>query len=192
MKKSILLTAAIIALSTGAEAAMNQGVQDVLDSQSQDEMLNSLNQHWYNLGLYNPGDLITSIMTPAADTSGTPGQAFQNLGDLLNHSIALDNWETGSINQLNERLGALSKKIEDEAEKTKEGIATSNAFSGLDNHLDSGKSFSFGIGAGSYESKTGFAVGGIVRIGGYSALNFGAGASNGGSASFKGGLNMQF
>lgn len=100
---------------------------------------------------------------------------------------------TGQINSefagISAQITELSDEIDD---KINSGVATANAFSGLDNHLDTGKKFGFGVGGGYYQSTGGFAFGGVVRTSDDSALNAGVAVSTAGDFAAKAGWNMQF
>jgi hypothetical protein len=97
-----------------------------------------------------------------------------------------------TLNNVNDNVKKLQNDIDDQKDKIAASTATAGAFAGLDNHLDEGKKFGFGVGTGYSESVAGFAVGGIIRTSTESALNAGISTTTNGGFAAKAGWNMQF
>jgi hypothetical protein len=173
-------------------ADINQGVQDVLDSENQEQALNALNQAWYDFGtLYpTPADLMTAFGGGTLDIT--------KVSDTINHLIALDTYETAAINSLNNglaltngRVDALDNKVNDLQKNLSAGVASATALSAVAvANVEKGE-ISVGGGYGSFNGENAAAFGAVVGIADGFSVNAGVGL-NSYEATFRAGANYKF
>lgn len=175
MKKLILTSALVFGITGGANAAVNAP------------------QLWPLLAENDFGFAEDLLGIPAADAYAAVSQYVDEINQGLADYTGEINSEFATTNANITRVSAqLAEMNDDLQDQINSGIASANALSGLDNHLDAGKKFSVGVGGGYYQSTGGFAFGGAVRTSDASALNAGVAVSTAGDFSAKAGWNMQF
>ncbi|MDR1338076.1 MAG: YadA C-terminal domain-containing protein [Rickettsiales bacterium] len=193
MKKiltSLIIIGGIIGSANAAD--INPGVQDVLNTENQEQALNSLNQAWYDFGtLYpTPADLFTAFGNQTLDIT--------KVSDTINHLIALDNYESVSINNLNNgltltngRIDALDNKVNDLQKNLSAGVASATALSAVAvANVEKGE-ISVGGGYGSFNGENAAAFGAVVGIANGFSVNAGVGL-NSYESTFRAGANYKF
>ncbi|MDR1071504.1 MAG: hypothetical protein LBL21_02595, partial [Rickettsiales bacterium] len=167
--KKIILTSLIALSASAASAAINPGVQDVLNTAAgnSQQMLDELNDGFYQFGNAYPAmdDLMNDIKNAMGSQANHIGD-MQYFGDTVNHLIALDNWEVQSIgalnsgiNKLNSGLAALDNKVGEVEKNLSAGIASVAALSSVAvSDVKSGE-ISVGGGLGHHNGQSAAAVG---------------------------------
>jgi autotransporter adhesin len=207
MKKTILTSLLAVAAATGAANASygTDGHTTLADAKTAIELIDS---NWGVMeGFYSGlagidwsqtgntlladielkmkaavGSTNLDTMGQMVDAVGTSIQGLYTNAVQVNAGLALAN---SNINQLDSKINDLDKDLS-------AGVASANAFTGLDNHLDAGKKYSIGVGAGYYNSQGAMAVGGAFRTGDAHAVNAGVSVGSQGQFGAKAGWNIQF
>ncbi|MDR1027619.1 MAG: YadA C-terminal domain-containing protein [Rickettsiales bacterium] len=193
MKKLLILPVVIGGVIGAANAAdVNPGVQDVLDTQNQQQALDSLNQAWYDFGhLYpTPADLMAALNNNTLN--------IQSFGDTINHLIALDTYEVAAIGNsnnglalTNNKVDALDGKINDLRKNLSAGVASATALSSVAVADVAKGEVSVGGGYGSFNGESAVAFGAAVGIAEGFSVNAGLGL-NSYEAAFRAGANYKF
>jgi autotransporter adhesin len=212
MKKLLMTLAAITALTGVARAeVIAPAIPDLGTMQNMGDAFDAYLNDWFDANITQLGlggnqitwnelggafdNIADAAYNSMQQASGLGMDEFHNLNlsSFLNQQISnYTNQINAEFAATNNAIQALDDKIEDQSKELSGGIAAATALTGLDNHLDEGKKYSIGVGAGYYNSQSAVALGGAIRTGGSHALNAGVSVGTTGQFSAKAGWNMQF
>jgi autotransporter adhesin len=105
-------------------------------------------------------------------------------------STTLDGVST-SVASISTAVDALQQQIRQERDYVARGVAATAALVGIP-EVSQNKTFSLGMGVGSYDGRGAYAVGGSVNVNEQIKMKFGAAKSSGAKAVYSAGVRVQW